>query len=67
MNNSLGLLFYVKRSKMTEEGTAPVYLRITIDGKRIEVSSKRYVNPDKCNANGQKLGGSNTGNSSTKS
>jgi site-specific recombinase XerD len=43
---------------MTEEGTAPVYLRITIDGKRIEVSSKRYVNPDKWNANGQKLSGS---------
>jgi hypothetical protein len=58
MNNSLGLLFYVKRSKMTEEGNAPVYLRITIDGKRIEVSSKRYVNPDKWNANRQKLSGS---------
>jgi len=43
---------------MTDEGTAPVYLRITIGGKRIEVSSKRYVNPDKWNPNGQKLSGS---------
>jgi site-specific recombinase XerD len=57
MNKTFGLLFYVKRSKMTGNGTAPVYLRVTVDGKRIEISSKRYVNPDKWNANGQKLNG----------
>ncbi|QEM05962.1 site-specific integrase [Mucilaginibacter rubeus] len=59
MNKSFNLLFYVKRSKTNVEGLAPVYLRITVDGVRIEVSSKRYVNPDKWNTNGQKL----TGNS----
>ncbi|HEY9535687.1 MAG TPA: site-specific integrase, partial [Mucilaginibacter sp.] len=58
MNKTFGLLFYVKRSKMIGNGTAPVYLRVTVDGKRIEISSKRYVNPDKWNANGQKLNGS---------
>jgi site-specific recombinase XerD len=57
MNKTFGLLFYVKRSKMTGNGTAPVYLRVTVDGERIEISSKRYVNPDKWNANGQKLNG----------
>ncbi|MEO3403236.1 site-specific integrase [Mucilaginibacter sp. CAU 1740] len=59
MNKSFNLLFYVKRSKTNAEGLAPVYLRITIDGVRIEVSSKRYVNPDKWNTNGQKLTGNN--------
>ena len=57
MNKTFGLLFYVKRSKMIGNGTAPVYLRVTVDGERIEISSKRYVNPDKWNANGQKLSG----------
>ncbi|MDR3697721.1 site-specific integrase [Mucilaginibacter sp.] len=57
MNKTFGLLFYVKRSKMVADGTAPVYLRITIDGERIEVSSKRYVNPDKWNTKAQKLSG----------
>jgi site-specific recombinase XerD len=57
MNKTFGLLFYVKRSKIIGNGTAPVYLRITVDGERIEISSKRYVNPDKWNANGQKLNG----------
>ncbi|WP_426587554.1 site-specific integrase [Mucilaginibacter sp. R-33] len=59
MNKSFNLLFYVKRSKTNAEGLAPVYLRITVDGVRIEVSSKRYVNPDKWNTNGQKLSGNN--------
>jgi site-specific recombinase XerD len=59
MNKSFNLLFYVKRSKTNVEGLAPIYLRITIDGSRIEISSKRYVNPDKWNTNGQKLTGNN--------
>jgi site-specific recombinase XerD len=58
MNKTFGLLFYVKKTKIIANGTAPVYLRITIDGERADISSKRYVNPDKWNANGQKLGGS---------
>jgi hypothetical protein len=57
MNKNYGLVFYVKRSKMISNGTVPVYLRITVDGERVEISSKRYVNPDKWNANGQKLNG----------
>ncbi|WP_114937803.1 site-specific integrase [Mucilaginibacter endophyticus] len=59
MNKSFNLLFYVKRSKTNAEGLAPVYLRITIDGVRIEISSKRYVNADKWSTNGQKLTGNN--------
>jgi len=57
MNKTFGLLFYIKRSKMIADGTVPVYLRITIDSERVEISSKRYVNPGKWNANGQKLNG----------
>lgn len=57
MNKSFNLLFYVKRSKMVGDGTAPVYLRVTIDGERIEISSKRYVNPAKWDTKGQKLSG----------
>ncbi|MBD1365352.1 site-specific integrase [Mucilaginibacter sp. ZT4R22] len=57
MNKSFSLLFYVKSSKMSADGTAPIYLRITIDGQRIEVSSKRNANPSKWNASAQKLAG----------
>lgn len=42
---------------MIGNGTVPIYLRVTVDGKRIEISSKRYVYPDQWNANSQKLNG----------
>ncbi|MET3978644.1 hypothetical protein ABIB62_001213 [Mucilaginibacter sp. UYP25] len=54
---SFSLLFYVKSSKLSADGTAPIYLRITIDGKRIEISSKRQVIPSKWNTAAQKLVG----------
>src|SRR3569833_1823153 len=61
MNKSFGLLFYLKRSKMNAEGLTPVYLRITIDGARVEVSSKRYVNPAQWNTSRAKLNGTSEG------
>ena len=42
---------------MNAQGLIPVYLRITIDGERVEISSKRYVNPSHWNTNRQKLNG----------
>jgi site-specific recombinase XerD len=44
---------------MNAEGVAPVYLRITIDGARIEISSKRYVKPGQWSTNRQKVNGTN--------
>ena len=49
MSNTFSLLFYVKKSKMGSDNTAPIYLRITVNGKRAEVSTKRTVAPDKWN------------------
>jgi hypothetical protein len=58
MKKSISPLFYLKRSKITAEKSVPVYLRITIGGQRIEISCKRYVNPNKWNTSAQKLSGS---------
>jgi site-specific recombinase XerD len=57
MNKTFSLLFYVKRSKAITDGTAPIYLRITIDGKQTEISSKRYILPEKWNSQTQKVDG----------
>lgn len=40
------LLFYLKRSKRLANGEAPIYLRITVNGKRAEFGIKRSVLPD---------------------
>lgn len=43
MSKTFGLLFYLKKSKASASGTLPIYLRITIDGKRTEISTKRTI------------------------
>ena len=43
MQTKIAILFLLKRTKSTTDGLTPIYLRVTIDGKRIEVSTKRYV------------------------
>ena len=54
MNKFFAVLFHVKKSKVTTNGTAPIFMRVTIDGERIEISTKRLVEPNKWNAAGQK-------------
>ncbi len=58
MNKTFNLLFFVKKSKIKANGTAPIYLRITIDGKPKEIASKRYIQPDKWDNKLQKVSGS---------
>ena len=43
MNNSLALLFYIKKCKADSTGKANIYLRITMDGQRAELSIRRKV------------------------
>ena len=54
MNKTFNLLFFVKKNKIKANGTAPIYLRITIDGKAKEIASKRYIVPDKWDSKMQK-------------
>jgi site-specific recombinase XerD len=58
MNKFFGLLFYIKKAKQTPTGTAPIYLRVTIDGGRVEISTKRYIEPHKWSSDAQKALGS---------
>ena len=50
MNKTFTLLFYVKKAKINSVGESPIYLRITIDGKISEISTKRTVKPSKWNS-----------------
>jgi len=58
MNKTFNLLFFIKKSKIKANGTAPIYLRITIDGKPKEIASKRYIQPEKWDNRLQKVSGS---------
>ena len=58
MNKTFNLLFYVKNAKINFLGESPIYLRITIDGKISEISTKRTILPLRWNAKAQKVSGS---------
>ena len=57
MNKTFNLLFFIKKNKIRTNGTAPIYLRITIDGKAAEIAAKRYIDPKKWDNKSQKAVG----------
>ncbi len=51
MNNSFSLLFYIKKCKADSNGKANIYLRITLNGKRAELSIRRKVSVNNWDTN----------------
>ena len=49
-NNTFGVAFYLKKQKTTRAGKSPIYARITVNGKRIEISIKRSIEQNNWNA-----------------
>ena len=59
MQNSFSILFYLKKPKVYSSGPVPIYLRITVNGKRSEISISREINPDKWNSEAGRVIGNN--------
>lgn len=57
MQTSFSLLFYIKRSKADKNNKANIYLRITVNGKRSELSIKRKVDVERWNSDAGKAAG----------
>jgi site-specific recombinase XerD len=45
MKNRITTHIYVKEARKDKKGEAPIYLRITINGERAEISLGKFVNP----------------------
>ena len=50
MKTNFCLLFYLIKQKNFTSGLAPVYLGITVDGERAEVTTNRECEPEKWNS-----------------
>jgi len=50
MKTNFSLLFYLKKQKVFASGPMPVYMRITVNGKRAEVSAGRDCEPSGWNS-----------------
>ncbi|MGV9004120.1 site-specific integrase [Flavobacterium sp.] len=57
MKTKVSILFYAKRAKVNTKGLVPIYTRITIGGKRIELSTNRFIEISKWSVKDNKMKG----------
>ncbi|WP_149275002.1 site-specific integrase [Pareuzebyella sediminis] len=58
MNPSFSMLFYIKGKHLEKSVKVPIYLRLTVNGKRSELSISRKIEPEKWHARLGKMKGS---------
>lgn len=57
MKAKITVLFYLRKSKVNAHKQVPIYQRITIDGRRFDVSTGQYVEESKWSSEGYKIKG----------
>ncbi len=57
MKAKISILFYAKTCKSTKNSLTPIYLRITINGVRIELSTSKYIDVTKWSPEAGKMKG----------
>lgn len=58
MKTKITLHFYAKKTKANTAGLLPIYIRLTVDGERLEFSSKKFVEKSKWSDDLSKMKGS---------
>ncbi len=57
MYHTFSILFFLQKNKATLDGKAPIYARITVNGKRAQISIQRKVLLEKWDSTTAKLKG----------
>jgi hypothetical protein len=57
MKNKIVTHFYVKEAREDSNGEAPIYLRITVNGERAEISTNRRIDPELWDKVSEKVAG----------
>ena len=57
MIETISILFYLKRAKANAQGLAPIFQRITINGRRLDNSTGKFVDPSKWHPEMSKMRG----------
>ena len=57
MKQTFTVLVYLKSSKTNSKGKAPICVRVTVNGKRSEISIKQFIEPERWNSVKQRLTG----------
>ncbi len=59
IQKSFAILFFLKKAKGLTKGSAPICMRITVDGVRKEIGTKNYCELDRWNTQSQRAKGTN--------
>jgi site-specific recombinase XerD len=57
MKTRFSLVFLLRKSRGLPNHAVPIYLRVTIGDERVELSTKKYVPPERWNSDAQKVTG----------
>ena len=57
MQYDLSILFFLKKGQVDKKGLIPIYLRITVNGERAEISTNRKVEASKWDSTVQQVKG----------
>lgn len=57
MKTKITLHFYAKSTKANAKGLLPIYVRLTVDGKRLEFSTKKFIEKSKWSSELAKMKG----------
>ncbi|MGG7034975.1 MAG: site-specific integrase [Flavobacterium sp.] len=57
MKDKVTLHFYAKSTKASTAGKFPIYVRLTVNGKRLEYSTKKFIEPVKWSSDLSKMKG----------
>ncbi len=49
--STFSVLFFIRNNRINSEGKSPVYIRITVNGERAEISTKRFILSEKWDNN----------------
>ena len=67
MNTKLSILFFVKRTKTNVDGLLPIFIRVTVNGERIELSTKRFTTSERWSVEGNRMNGTSGESKATNS
>lgn len=60
MSTSISVLFFSRKSKANNLGEAPIYMRITINGQRYDLATKRFVRDEHWSTETGRMKGTNS-------
>lgn len=60
--STLNVKFLIRKNRSNSKDEAPIYIRISIDAERVEISTGRFINPDNWDSRSSKAIGKKKGN-----